>query len=539
MYLALIIFIVILAFVDLHVGVSNDAVNFLNSAVGSKAAKMKVIFAIAACGIVFGAVMSNGMMDIARHGIFKPQYFSFSELICIMLGVMMTDVVLLDIFNSLGLPTSTTVSMVFELLGGSVAMAMIKSASPESPVPFADMFNTAKAVQVIIAIFVSVAIAFFFGTIVQFITRLLTTFNYKKTLKWSAGIVGGLAVTAILYFMLIMGIKDASFMSASGKAWIGSHTWELIVIFLAVATLIMQILHLCKVNILKIIVLVGTFALAMAFAGNDLVNFIGVPLAALSSYTDFTANGGGLDPDFFMMGSLNEPASTPVIILLVAGLFMVFALVTSKKSRNVVKTSLDLSRQSKGDESFRSNRLARFIVRISTKLSIKMLRMTPPKVRTWVNSRFDNSKEPLPEGASFDLVRASVNLVLASILIAIGTSNKLPLSTTYVTFMVAMGSSLADRAWTRESAASRITGVFSVIMGWFVTAAAAFIICFFATVIMQFGGFASIIILCGVTVYLLVHTRIGAKTSTKTGSTESNAKPTSKAGKSRLADVKS
>jgi phosphate/sulfate permease len=521
MYLALIIFILILAVTDLYVGVSNDAVNFLNSAVGAKVAPLKVIFAIAAVGILCGAVMSNGMMDIARHGIFKPQYFSFSEIICMMLAVMLTDVVILDIFNSRGLPTSTTVSLVFELLGASVAMAMIKATAPNSTISFSSMFNTDKAISVIVAIFFSVAVAFFFGAIVQYITRLILSFNYRKRLKWWAGILGGISITAILYFMLIKGIQGASFMTPDKKAWVTANTGQLVLYCFLASSILMQILYLLKVNVLKIIVLTGTFALAMAFAGNDLVNFIGVPLAALSSYNDFTLNGNGLDPDFFMMDSLNKPAATPTVFLIIAGAIMVFALVTSRKSRSVVKTSLDLSRQEEGEESFKSTRFARFIVRCANSLSGLVRKITPRKARIWVDSRFDNRQAIIPEGGSFDLVRASVNLVIASLLIALGTSFKLPLSTTYVTFMVAMGSSLADRAWSRESAASRITGVFSVIGGWFATAAAAFIVCFFVTVIMQFGGIASIVTLCGVTFYLLLRSRSNSPKMPKSNSSSS------------------
>ncbi|MFW9613139.1 MAG: inorganic phosphate transporter, partial [Macellibacteroides fermentans] len=317
-YLLLVIFLFILAIFDLSVGVSNDAVNFLNSALGSKAASFKTIMIIAAVGIFAGAILSNGMMEVARHGIYQPQYFYFSEIMCILLAVMLTDVVLLDIFNSLGMPTSTTVSLVFELLGGTVALAIIKIINTDGALQFGDLLNTDKALTVILAIFVSVAIAFFFGTVVQFLSRTLFTFNYKPRMKYFVAVFGGIAATSILYFMLIKGLKDTTFMSGALKDWVHNNTsfivWSCFIGF----TILMQVLHWLKINVFKIIVLLGTFALALAFAGNDLVNFIGVPLAGFSAYLDFTSYGGSIDPEALLMTSLLGPAKTPWYFLIAA-----------------------------------------------------------------------------------------------------------------------------------------------------------------------------------------------------------------------------
>ncbi|MDD2595794.1 MAG: inorganic phosphate transporter [Bacteroidales bacterium] len=504
-YLSIIIFIFLLAIIDLWVGVSNDAVNFLNSALGAKAAPFKHIIVIAAIGVFLGAAMSNGMMDIARHGIFHPQYFYFTDLLSIFFAVMITDVILLDIFNSLGMPTSTTVSLVFELLGGTVALAIFKSISMDGAVPFAEMVNTEKAFSVILGIFVSVPLAFFFGALVQWISRLIFTFNYKKHLKWSIALFGGVAATAIVYFMLIKGVKDLSFMTSDNKLWIHEHTTQIILICFLIFTAVSQLLHILKVSVFKMIVLLGTFALATAFAGNDLVNFIGVPLAGYSSYLDYMANGQGIGADNFLMGSLNGPAKTPIIFLLAAGGVMVISLLKSKKAHNVVKTSLGLSSQEDGNEMFGSSPIARTIVQNSSKFSHFISKSTPSCIKKWIGKRFDKEDAILAEGASFDLVRASVNLVIASLLVALGTSLKLPLSTTYVTFMVAMGSSLADKAWSRESAVFRITGVVSVIGGWFITAGAAFICCFIVTTLFHFTGYWMMIIMAALAVYILIH----------------------------------
>ena len=504
LFLGIVIFLFLLAIFDLVVGVSNDAVNFLNSAIGAKAAPFKTVIAVAAVGVFFGAALSNGMMEIARHGIFQPEQFYFEELMCIFLAVMVTDVILLDIFNTLGMPTSTTVSMVFELLGGTFVLAIIKIACDETGLlGFGDLLNTEKALSVIIAIFVSVAIAFFFGTLVQYISRLIFTFNYTGRLKYTIGLFGGIAATAIIYFMLIKGLKDSSFMTAENKQWVQDNTLMLTTSCFVIFTILMQILHWCKVNVFKVIVLMGTFALATAFAGNDLVNFIGVPLAGLSAYQDFAVNGAG-QADSYLMGSLNGPATTPFIFLFLAGAVMVIALITSKKAKNVIKTSVDLSRQDEGDEMFGSSGVARSIVRTTMNAAQNIAKFIPEGVKEWTDKRFCKDVMVMENGAAFDLVRASVNLVLAGLLIALGTSLKLPLSTTYVTFMVAMGTSLADRAWGRETAVYRITGVLSVIGGWFITAGAAFIIAAFVTLIMYYGGFIAMFAMIALTIYLLI-----------------------------------
>ena len=504
-YLGLIVFLFLLAIFDLVVGVSNDAVNFLNSAIGSKAASFKVIIIIAAIGILCGALFSNGMMEIARHGIFRPEQFYFTELMCIFLAVMITDVILLDTFNSLGMPTSTTVSLVFELLGGTFALAMLKIFGDSTgTLTFADLLNTEKALSVIFGIFLSVAIAFFFGILVQYIARMIFTFNYKKHLKWTIGLFGGIAATSIVYFMLIKGTKDASFMTKEFKTWIDQNSGMIVVLCLAFFTVLMQLLHWCRVNVFKVVVLMGTFALALAFAGNDLVNFIGVPLAGFSSYLDYTAHSGAITGDNFLMNSLNGPAQTPFYFLLLAGIIMVIALVKSKKAQNVMKTSLDLSRQDEGDEMFGSSAMARSLVRHTTNTSSGITAVLSSRVRKWIDSRFNKEEAILEKDASFDLVRASVNLMLAGLLIAMGTSLKLPLSTTYVTFMVAMGSSLADRAWSRESAVFRITGVLSVIGGWFLTAGIAFTVCFMMTLILYYGGIVAILLMIALSIFILI-----------------------------------
>ena len=504
MFLGIVVFLFLLAIFDLVVGVSNDAVNFLNSAIGSKAASFKTVITVAAIGVFFGAALSNGMMEIARHGIFQPEQFYFQELMCIFLAVMVTDVILLDIFNTLGMPTSTTVSMVFELLGGTFVLAIVKIAADETGLlGFGDLLNTEKALSVIIGIFLSVAIAFFFGTIVQYISRLIFTFNYTGRLKYTIGIFGGIATTAIIYFMLIKGLKDSSFMTTENKQWVQDNTLTLTTYCFIGFTILMQILHWRKVNVFKVIVLMGTFALATAFAGNDLVNFIGVPLAGLSAFQDFAANGGG-EPMEYLMSSLNGPAKTPFFYLFIAGAIMVISLITSKKAKNVIKTSVDLSRQDEGDEMFGSSGVARSIVRSTMNAGQNIAKLIPESAKTWADKRFCKDVMIMENGAAFDLVRASVNLVLAGLLIALGTSLKLPLSTTYVTFMVAMGSSLADRAWGRETAVYRITGVLSVIGGWFITAGAAFTIGAIVTLIMYYGGFIAMLAMIGLTIFLLI-----------------------------------
>ena len=509
-YFGFVVFLFVLAIFDLMVGVSNDAVNFLQSAIGAKVAKFKTILTIAAIGIFTGAAMSNGMMEVARNGVFHPSFFSFQDVMFIFLAVMASDIVLLDIFNTLGMPTSTTVSMVFELLGGTFALALMKVAGDPS-LHVADLMNTSKALTMIMAIFVSVAIAFVVGAFVQYISRTLFTFVYKNnSLKWKIGIFGGLAFTAIIYFMLIKGLGNVSFISDVAHEWINTHSWTICGICFVVTAVFSQVLFALKVNVFKILVLTGTFALAMAFAGNDLVNFIGVPLAGYSSFQDYSANAGG-DAAGYMMDSLNGPAHTPVLFLIAAGLIMVISLATSKKAFNVVKTSVDLARQDAGDEMFGSSKMARVLVRFSTNTASALSELVPNGVKRWFAKRFDNENVVLPQGAAFDEIRATVNLVVSSLLIALGTSLTLPLSTTYVTFMVAMGSSLADKAWGRESAVFRITGVISVIGGWFITAGAAFILCFLVALAMSLGGLTMASILIALSIVLLVRSNIKYK----------------------------
>ncbi len=506
-YLGMVIFLFILATFDLWVGVSNDAVNFLNSAIGSRAAKFRTLVVIAGIGVFCGCVLSNGMMDIARHGIFTPQYFSFRDVMYIYMAVMVTDIVLLDMFNSLGMPTSTTVSMVFELLGAAFAITLLKTLGDGSSLAMSDYLNTSKALEVIIGIFLSVPIAFIFGSLVQYITRIVFTFNLKKNLRFKIGIFGGLAITAILYFMLFKGLKDLSFMSAEVKAYINENVGMILGIIFVAATILMQILYECGVNVFRLIVLIGTFSLATAFAGNDLVNFIGVPLAGFSSYNDFMANGGGLAPDEFMMISLHDSAKTPFVFLAASGAIMVMALATSKKARRVVETEVGLSSKNEGDEMFGSSRVARSLVRLGRNLGHTVCSITPQKVSQFVNSRFQVPEQAQDNEAAYDMCRAATNLVVASLLIALGTSLKLPLSTTFVTFMVAMGSSLADRAWSRESAVFRITGVLTVIGGWFITAGIAFAACFIVALLMNFGGMVAVVIIVAAAMLCIIHSQ--------------------------------
>ncbi len=507
MYLGMVIFLFVLAAFDLWVGVSNDAVNFLNSAIGSRTARFRTLLIIASVGVFAGCILSNGMMDIARHGIFTPEYFSYREVMYIYLAVMVTDIVLLDIFNSFGMPTSTTISMVFELLGASFAFVLIKMAGDGLALGIGDYLNTSKALEVILGIFMSVPIAFVFGSLIQYLTRIIFTFQITKNLRWKIGFFGGIAITSILYFMLFKGLKDLSFMNADIKAFINTHLLVILGAVFAVSTVLMQLLHIMKVNVFRIIVLCGTFALATAFAGNDLVNFIGVPLAGFSSYLDFTANGAGLTPETFMMVSLHGSAKTPIYFLAAAGAIMVFSLATSKKARKVVETEVGLSRKNEGDEMFGSSKVARSLVRWSNSVANVVANVTPTSVSRYIDSRFQIPEDVEDNGAAYDMLRASVNLVVASLLIALGTSLKLPLSTTFVTFMVAMGSSLADRAWSRESAVFRITGVLTVIGGWFITAGVAFTACFIIAMLMNFGGVVAVLIIVAAGIYSIIHSQ--------------------------------
>ncbi|MEA3448593.1 MAG: inorganic phosphate transporter [Bacteroidota bacterium] len=509
-YLIVVIVLFALAITDLIVGVSNDAVNFLNSAIGAKAANLNTLMMLTAVGIIIGAVFSGGMMEIARKGIFHPEHFYFDEIMFIFLAVMLTDIMLLDTFNSLGLPTSTTVSIVFELLGAAVGMSLIKINTNPDSLSLAEYINTSKAFAIVMGILLSVVVAFSIGAIVQYLSRLLFSFRYKSRMKYFGSLFGGIAITAITYFMLIKGVKSASFMTEDVKVWITNHSMLIIGASFAFWTIVIQILYaLFKINILRLVVLVGTMALAMAFASNDLVNFIGVPLAGFDSYVHFT-NSGAEDASSFLMTRLSQPVKAKTYMLVIAGIIMAITLWLSKKARNVVKTSVNLSRQDEGEERFGASGVARMLVGGSIKLSKFNHKILPPKWQIKIRKQF----EPDPETEklapdqkpAFDMLRASVNLLVASILIAIGTSLKLPLSTTYVTFMVAMGTSLSDRAWGRESAVYRITGVLSVIAGWFITAFSAFTVAFIVVVILHFGGFVAVIIISLLAAYLIYKT---------------------------------
>lgn len=509
LYIALVGILALLAISDLVVGVSNDAVNFLNSAIGSKAAPFKIIMLVAAVGILVGTTFSGGMMEIARKGIFHPQQFYFSEIILIFLAVMITDVILLDLFNTFGLPTSTTVSLIFELLGASVAIAIVKIyGMPDSTQTLGDFINSAKALAIISGILVSVIIAFTVGAFVQYITRIIFSFNYKKRLNFFGGLWGGFAITAITYFMLIKGAKGASFMNETAQNFIDQNSFLILTISFIFWSVLLQILHwMFKFNILKLIVLVGTFALAMAFAGNDLVNFIGVPLAGYESLKEFLSHPE-IQADALLMTSLQSKVQTPTLFLLLAGVIMVSTLWFSKKARTVTKTEVDLGRQDEGNERFGSTGISRSLVRISLSFSRNVTALVPQKIQKAIQKQFEPYTPDVIDAEvnppSFDMLRATVNLVVSGILIAYGTSHKLPLSTTYVTFMVAMGTSLSDKAWGRESAVYRITGVLSVIGGWFFTAFFAFTVAFLIALLFSYTGIFGIglmIILASITIF--------------------------------------
>lgn len=512
-YLFFIIVLFILAFSDLFVGVANDAVNFLNSAIGARAASFKFVMIVASVGLIAGATFSSGLMEVARKGLFHPGMFTFSDVMVIFLAVMIADIILLDIFNTFGLPTSTTVSIVFDLLGASVGVALIKiSENGQSMQDLGLYINSGKALAIITGILVSVALAFTVGAFVQYITRLIFSFNIRHNLKYFAAIWGAAAMTGILFFMILKGAKGASFVSMMHLEYIEQHTARIILLSLVTLTIVLQILiSLFRINVLKVVVLTGTFALAMAFAGNDMVNFIGVPLAGLNAFELFSAVPGA-DPKTFLMAGLEKDVVTETWVLLIAGAFMVLTIWTSKKARTVIETSVDLSRQQEGNERFNSSILSRNLVRGSIRMSNAIGRFIPSPVLIWIEKRFEEpdqiTKDQMPKGAAFDLLRGSVNLVVASVLIAIGTSLKLPLSTTYVTFMVAMGTSLSDRAWGRESAVYRITGVLSVIAGWFFTALAAFTLALIAAIIVYYGGLIAILVLLGLAIYLAYRTHI-------------------------------
>ena len=479
-YILMLVALAILAIVDLVVGVSNDAVNFLNSAIGSKAISVKNIMIIASLGVFFGAITSSGMMEVARKGIFNPNMFMFQDIMFIFMAVMITDILLLDIFNSLGMPTSTTVSIVFELLGAAVCISLLKISASDSE-SFSDLWNYINyetATKIIFGILLSVVVAFSVGAIVQFSSRLIYSFNFEKRATYVNAIFGGFAITAITYFIIIKGMKGTPFYK-DVKFLIEGNTLAIIAGSFIIWSLISQLLiKIFKINILKLIIGIGTFSLAMAFSGNDLVNFVGVPIAAWNSYQAWEISG--VAADAFSMGVLAKKVPSNIWLLLIAGGIMVVTLWTSSKAQNVIKTGIDLSRQGEGHEKFQPNPLSRVVVRAAMSLNKGISFIFPKSTLAFIDSKFQKPVIELPkdktyEMPAFDMVRASVNLIVAGILISIATSMKLPLSTTYVTFMVAMGTSLADRAWGRESAVYRVAGVLNVIGGWFLTAITAFL----------------------------------------------------------------
>lgn len=503
-YLIIVIILLGLAVLDLTVGVANDAVNFLNSSIGSKVAPLWVILTVASVGVMLGTLISNGMMEIARSGVFHPNMFTFPNIMVLFLAVMLTDVILLDIFNSLGLPTSTTVSLVFEILGSAVAVALFSIWQANGGDLMA-YINTGKALAIISGIFISVAIAFAVGSLVMFITRIIFSFNYKKSFQYLGAIWCGFALTAMTYFIVFKGLKNSPIVATDFLNLVEASMATSLLITFVGWTLIMALLQFAfKVNILKIIVLAGTLALALAFASNDLVNFIGVFMAGLGAFEiakGIHASGGSIDTLY--MDALNGPVQADWRMLLAAGLVMVLALWFSKKARSVTETEVNLGRQDAGLERFASTPLSRSLVRWGVDTNRAVNKMVPTSMRNKINNRFELVDNKEAKDASFDLIRASVNLTIAALLISLGTSLKLPLSTTYVTFMVAMGTSLADRAWGRESAVYRITGVLTVIGGWFITALVAFTVSAIVAAILAWGGKIAIFVMLALIIFIL------------------------------------
>jgi len=518
-YFLMIIALAVLAIADLVVGVSNDAVNFLNSALGSKAIPFKTIMIVASLGIFCGAIFSSGLMEVARKGIFVPGEFMFSEIMIIFMAVMITDILLLDFFNTLGMPTSTTVSIVFELLGAAVAMALIKiGAAGGSFSEVVNYINTEKATEIILGILLSVVVAFSVGALVQYVSRLLLSFNFQRKAKWVGAVFGGFALAAITYFIFIKGLKGTDYY-AEIKPMIEGKTAIIVAISFVIWTLLSYIfVTVFKKNIYILIIAVGTFALALAFAGNDLVNFIGVPIAAYQSYEAWTASG--VPATEFAMDVLGNKVPTPTFFLLIAGLVMVLTLWFSSKAKKVVKTSIDLSSQGETQERFQPNMLSRNLVRFTMLASKYTATVLPTSIQDKIEIQFKKpvielSKGKAHELPAFDLVRAAVNLMVASVLISIATSMKLPLSTTYVTFMVAMGTSLADRAWGSESAVYRVAGVLNVIGGWFFTAICAFVAAGTVAYLIDLGGSPMIAVLLLLAVLLLVRNYISHTKKTR------------------------
>ncbi|MCF4100154.1 inorganic phosphate transporter [Gillisia sp. M10.2A] len=515
-YTLMLVALFALAITDLVVGVSNDAVNFLNSAIGSKAVPVRTILIVASLGVAVGAIFSSGLMEVAREGIFVPGKFYFEEIMIIFMAVMIADILLLDFFNSIGLPTSTTVSIVFELLGAAVCMSLLKiyHGSGDYGTIF-QYINTSKATEIIIGILLSVVIAFTLGAIIQYFSRLIFTFKYEKKLKYVGAIFGGISLTAILYFILLKGLKSISIIPEGFSDYVSNNSFLIVIISLVVFAALSQLLiSFFKVNILKIIIVIGTFALALAFAGNDLVNFIGVPIAAWQSFEIWqTAHQAtGVLPSELLMVGLGQEVKTPVFLLIIAGLIMVITLWFSSKAMKVTDTEINLGRQRGGDERFEPNFISRSLVRYSIVVSGIFDSIIPNSLARKIDRKFEKQEITVEskrlDAPSFDMVRASVNLVVASILISIATNLKLPLSTTYVTFMVAMGTSLADRAWDRDSAVYRVAGVLNVVGGWFVTALVAFFAAALFAVIIYYGGIIAVGALVLLAVILIVRSAI-------------------------------
>ncbi len=496
----LIVVLFLLAITDLIVGVSNDAVNFLNSAIGSKVASFRTIIIIAAVGVILGSVFSSGIMEIARKGIFHPEYFTLDKVLWIFLAVMMTDIVLLDIFNTLGLPTSTTVSIIFELLGAALVAGILFSIEKQEPVSEMMRYINANSVlSIITGIFLSIIIAFTMGILVQYLCRLVFTFNYQEKLSRYGALFAGAGITVIFYFLLIKGLKGTTLIRESTTQWVQANTGLLIGVLFISGTLVSGVLQkLAKINPLKIVVLMGTFSLAMAFAGNDLVNFIGIPITGFLAFENWQSTGIPAN-EYYQTYLASNDVIVPNYMLLIAGIIMSLTLWFSSKARKVTETEVNLGSQNEGDERFQPNAVSRRIVKSSLMLGNFFSVIVPKSVRDYYDLSFQKSKirqaTVIYDKPAFDMVRASVNLVLASALIALATSMKLPLSTTYVSFMVAMGSSLADKAWGRESAVYRVAGVLSVIGGWFVTAIIAFAVAGLFVFILIKAKFIGVIIL--------------------------------------------
>jgi phosphate/sulfate permease len=525
-YLFMLVALAVLALADLIVGVSNDAVNFLNSAIGSKALSFRVIMIVASVGVAAGAIFSSGLMEVARKGIFNPEMFVFSEIMVIFIAVMITDILLLDFFNTLGLPTSTTVSIVFELLGAAVAMALLKIYTGDATEELIAFINVAKATQIVLGIFLSIVFAFSIGAIVQYISRLFLSFHYQEKPKWMSALFGGIALTAITYFIIIKGIKGTPYAGETlpllGGMTLGEFAETELITVSSIGLVFWTLISIIWVrfwDIYKMIIAVGTFSLALAFAGNDLVNFIGVPIAAWQSYQSWLASG--IAPELFSMGGLAAKVATPTIFLFVAGLVMVLTLWTSTKAKKVVKTTIDLSRQDNTEERFESNALSRGLVNAFVRTTGVINRMIPTPIQNLITKQFTQptheeaviKKGDLP---AFDNVRASINLTVAAVLISIATSYKLPLSTTYVTFMVAMGTSLADRAWGSDSAVYRVAGVINVVGGWFLTAFIAFTACALLVTFIYFAKLVAIIILLIFSAIILYRNYIRSQKESKT-----------------------